>query len=514
MRASASPNYKRQRLEYLKNRRLKRQEQQKRPLPGSPEIISRKKDFIIKRQVGPLDYSSRKQEMTQKRQNQVRMQTMDQNHTERAITHFHDGEPGAVDNNQPSRQGQLEDDDDDDDDKNRRNGNQGDGPLANDTKGKTYRTEDQESYHETTFDNQANQESQNRRNQKHPDATDHTKSADKIRMELEHYKDQTSREISNLQTQLQQMQAAKIEWDSLKTKLQIKVFDVENENLELKTENSKLKEDFRILQCEISSLPHLPITTVASSSTNEVSKLHTDRTLLPPPKLDLFSIKNVLFTATISLDFCNALFSEFSSAPPNAQQDFLMEMKTWLLDRGALHSLQSANLEMSVNLLLQISISQSLSPNSNPAPKKLCGLLIDKLLNCQPQGGMILSMVHLIHLTIPPFQNKVSESEYLLLKFYLNCSQKFVQVSSEMNAFRFLQLVSDLFLKRPPQELNPSLPSLQIFDEVFRGVRALSDQVIKRHPAKAQMFYQAYKESLKDSVFLNYVSNFLIALQK
>ena len=434
---------------------------------------------------------------------------MDQNHTERGITHFQNGEPDAVGQNLPSRHGQLGNDD-----TNLGVGNEGGSPLGNGMKDMTYKVEDEESYHETTFDNQDNQESQNRQKQKHVDAPNHTKPAVKIRMELEQYKAQTSLEISNLQTQLQEMQAAKIEWDSLKTKLQIKIFDVENENLELKNEICKIKEDFSILQNEISSVPHLPITTLASSSTNEVSKLHTDRTLLPPPKLDLCSIKNVLFTATISLDFCTALFSEFLSAQPSAQQDFLMEMKTWLLDRGALHSLQSANLEMSVNLLLQISISQSLAPNSNPAPKKLCGLLIDKLLNCQPQGGMILSMVHLIHLTIPPFQSKVSESEYLLLKFYLNCSQKFVQVSSEMNAFRFLQLVSDLFLKRPPQELNPSLPSLQIFDEVFRGVRALSDQVIKRHPAKAQMFYQAYKESLKDSVFLNYVSNFLIALQK
>lgn len=460
MRSSASPNYKRQRLEYLKNRRLKRQEKRENPArTSSPEILSRKKDFIIKRQSGKPQISTQKQEQTQKRQTLGRFKNLDQNDTDRGITQFQDGEtrPQASHGNQE---------------------NLGIGEI------------------------QAVRESEIK------------KLREKVEREYRDRENENREIIVNLEEEVEDLKNRETQFKQERIDFKKKIFELENENRELKNLISELNEETKKIREKLKNEQNQKTENLQSKNGNEVSRLQTDRTQLPPPKLDPDALIAILFNETVTIEYCNNLFATFSQSPANTQQDFLMEIKNWLLDRKALATLQSLNLEMTVNLLLQISINLSLTTSSNPASKKLCGLLIDKLLNCQPQGGMILSMIHLIHLTIPEFTSKVTESEYLLLKFYLNCANKFVNVSSSINAFRFLQLVAGLFVKRPPQELGPSLPSLQIFDEVFRGVRGLSDLVIKNHPEQAKMFYQVHKNSLKDSVFLNYVSNYLIAMEK
>ena len=71
----------------------------------------------------------------------------------------------------------------------------------------------------------------------------------------------------------------------------------------------------------------------------------------------------------------------------------------------------------------------------------------------------------------------------------------------------------ELFDERPPEKLNDQVVSLEIFDEIFRSLRAMSDEVIRKNAHTAKIFFEVYREKFRNQVFINYVSNYLVSLE-
>jgi hypothetical protein len=229
--------------------------------------------------------------------------------------------------------------------------------------------------------------------------------------------------------------------------------------------------------------------------------------------LSLNSIYCFIFNEDPCTLLSNDLFQLYSSSNKQNRKDFLLSLKDILIDKRLIYSLPRLNLMMIINFILKVSIGLSTSSYTMEIEKKLSGLLIDKILNSKPHFEMISILLELIKETIPDFDIKVDQSTYLLIKFYLNCSQRFLQISEKIDSFNFLRIVGELFDARPPEQLNDQVISLEIFDEIFRTLRSMSDQVIRKNVECAKLFYQIYKTKFINQVFINYVSNYLVSIE-
>lgn len=230
-------------------------------------------------------------------------------------------------------------------------------------------------------------------------------------------------------------------------------------------------------------------------------------------KLETGAVHLLLFHEFASLRAADEVFRAYTASAPQNRKDFLMLLKDLLIGRRLVHSLRRANLMLLVHVVLKISIGLSTGAVAGEVEKKLSGLLIDKILNSKPHFEMISLLLELIKRAVPGFETAIAQPEYLLIKFYLNCAQRFLQISEKVDCFNFLRITGELFDARPPEQLNEGVASLEIFDEVFRSLRAMSDEVIRRNPDSARLFYEVYKNRFANAVFINYVSNYLVSIE-
>jgi hypothetical protein len=278
--------------------------------------------------------------------------------------------------------------------------------------------------------------------------------------------------------------------------------DLENENNELKSMLEESEKEKSFFQKKL----------------NEVESTHPSMHSISRPNeqfqdLSIDSIYLFIFNENQSNDNSDQLFRVYTSSDKQDRKDFLLSLKDILIDKRLIYSVSRTNLMMIINFILKVSISLSTNSYSMEIEKKLSGVLIDKILNSKPHFEMISILLELIKKTIPNFETKISQSTYLLIKFYLNCSQRFLQISEKIDCFNFLRIVGELFDERPPELLNDQVVSLEIFDEIFRSLRSMSDQVIRKNVECSKLFYQIYKQKLRNQVFINYVSNYLVSIE-
>jgi hypothetical protein len=283
---------------------------------------------------------------------------------------------------------------------------------------------------------------------------------------------------------------------------------------EMEINLERVEEENRILKIELENQK-----SVQNELEEEIYKLKEHKTTknnkddLELVELNQRTIHLMLFAPLSDILVTNRLFQIYLSSSPQIRKDFLLLLKDLLIDKRLVYSICRDNLMTVINFCLQVSISQTNSITSTEIEKKLSGLLVDKILNSKPHIEMITIFLILIKETIPDFQTIVDQSLYLLLKFYLNCSQRFIQISEKIDCFNFLKNVGELFDKRPPERLNDQVVSLEIFDEIFRTLRSMSDEVIQKNVTTAKIFYEVYKNKFDNQVFINYVSNYLISIE-
>ena len=61
-----------------------------------------------------------------------------------------------------------------------------------------------------------------------------------------------------------------------------------------------------------------------------------------------------------------------------------------------------------------------------------------------------------------------------------------------------------IFIKNPPENLREELPCLQDFDDVYRGMKDVSDKLIELQPDKVQSFL-TFTENGPDNAFIKYL---------
>lgn len=286
------------------------------------------------------------------------------------------------------------------------------------------------------------------------------------------------------------------------------IHKIESENRGLKAEIIEFQEKQEQMEANVQSLEmkikEKPSMNIKEEDQSQIIQFNN----LSPKTIHL-----LLFAPLRNIKQSNDLFSTYTQSDPQSRKDFLFSLKELLINKRLVHSISRSNLMYVINFCLKVSISQTSSITSTEIEKKLSGLLVDKILNSKPHIEMISIFLELIKHSIPEFDSPIDQSVYLLLKFYLNCSQRFIEISEKVDCFNFLRVMGELFDERPPEKLNDQVVSLEIFDEIFRSLRAMSDEVIRKNAHTAKIFFEVYREKFKNQVFINYVSNYLVSLE-
>lgn len=228
---------------------------------------------------------------------------------------------------------------------------------------------------------------------------------------------------------------------------------------------------------------------------------------------------------TISPSIFTKLIQKYTNFPEDEKERLLFDFKFFVLDSGAIDFVQFDNYCQLLNFVISISLIHTLKESSSSENlTRLVHTILDLLLKV-PQKFILLGMlVNLIWEHIPKYGTAINDDVIMYLKLVIRIAKKvsdvFVKEVSKLEGvfeksllknglFKILVGIFKIFLKNPPEELNEKTMNLEFYDEVFKEMRKMCDQISKVDLGVSKQFVKIYKVQHAQKAFLRYMENFI-----
>lgn len=275
------------------------------------------------------------------------------------------------------------------------------------------------------------------------------------------------------------------------------LYQLNARNDELKTENEKLASSFKQKN---------PILQTSSGETLDGAGFKVD---------DLF-LEGLFSGPVVSRQTYMNQLAAYEDMESNMQEKFIFDIKFYVIDKECIQFLSETQFAGFLNFITKLSVFQSmLGPVGSDNALRLLHKILDQMLKAKTGFEIMKSLLIILEEEIPEFSGEgFSEFESLHIRLLSKCLSKILELSKQkqerdFNSFQVLVYLSKIFAKRPPEQLGPQVRDLELFDEIFRLLKQLSDEVIMLDMLNAKIFVRAFKSSRVNQVFMNYVKGFI-----
>eukprot|EP01022_Parablepharisma_sp_SALTPOND_P001224 TRINITY_DN105882_c3_g1_i1.p1 TRINITY_DN105882_c3_g1~~TRINITY_DN105882_c3_g1_i1.p1 ORF type:complete len:1846 (-),score=222.99 TRINITY_DN105882_c3_g1_i1:107-5644(-) len=183
-----------------------------------------------------------------------------------------------------------------------------------------------------------------------------------------------------------------------------------------------------------------------------------------------------------------------------------------------LHGLMDSCLKMCVAEKLRIMNTSNIKEivgACNNVVAELQGCL-NKIVNSHSFTVILSMFIALLKANLPEdFSNELSREQVVYFRLLMICLQKTFKTAQDpkdagLRTFAVLLELNKLFAVHPPEKLKQNLPSLAVFDYVYKILREVTDGVVESDLGKSVEFVTWIEEG-KDNTgtFLKYVKNVL-----
>jgi hypothetical protein len=223
----------------------------------------------------------------------------------------------------------------------------------------------------------------------------------------------------------------------------------------------------------------------------------------------------------------HCLIKGYSSLSNSDKEKFMFDLKFYVLDNRLCEFLQFEAFCEVLHFVVVTSIDQNTNADSaSPVLHRLLHSVLDSLLKVPPKHFLLWAVVRLIRLNVPAFDTQFSEEGILYLKLSLKIAKKVIELMkkevvreqlspqqvAQMMKQSFFQILTEVFLlfvKNPPEELSEHTGQLEVYEEVFREVKLVSDEVSLLDAGTAKVFVEVYRTNHGQVSFIQYLESLL-----